>query len=65
MTKVKFSTRWIDEGKVYESGKAYDVHGAVASSLIRDGIAVEAPRQAQAKTPAPAGKSTTTNTKES
>lgn len=64
MAKVKFATRWIDEGKVYEPGKAYDVHDAVASSLVRDGVAVEAPRQAQAKAPAQAGKSTT-NTKES
>lgn len=59
--KVKFSTRWNDEGQVYEQGKSYDVPPAVASSLIRDGLAVEAPRQAQKSTPTPASKSDPAN----
>lgn len=59
--KVKFSTRWNDGDQVYEQGKSYEVHPAVASSLIRDGLAVEAPRQAQKSTPTPASKSDPAN----
>ncbi|MDO4920095.1 hypothetical protein [Kocuria sp.] len=59
--KVKFSTRWTDGDQVYEQGKSYEVHPAVASSLIRDGLAVEAPRQAQKSTPTPASKADPAN----
>ena len=61
--KVKFSTRWTDDGRVYEQGKSYEVPTAVASSLIRDGLAVEAPRQAQKSTPTPASKADPANQK--
>lgn len=56
--KVKFSTNYRDRNEVYEQGKTYPLPFAFASSVIANGLAVEAPRNARNNTPEPAGKNT-------